>query len=108
MKIIPDRTIALLIHNGKLGLIIEKYLKKWTIEIGWSTFTLEEKDFFPIFNLREEADRGLYTSDEIIERHKTGIINALRKKRKEAVILTKEHPQLRIDVSTTRFAQKNS
>ena len=103
MKIIAGRTMALIIQNGELGLVTEKYLKKWTIEAGMGSWTLEEKDFVPIFNLRKEADRGLYTPDEVIERHKTGIMNALRKK---AVSLTKENQQLRVDVSTARFTQK--
>jgi len=102
LKIIPGRTIALIIHNGKLGVVIEKYLNKWTIKSGMDSWILEEKGFIPVLNLRKEANRTLFTPDEIIGRHKVAILNALRK----AVSLTKENQQLRIDVSTSRFTPK--
>lgn len=80
MKIIAGRTIILIKFNCLSGLVTGKYMKKWQIETAMDDWTLEEEDFVPIFNLRKKADRGLYTPNEIFERHKAGIMNALIRK----------------------------
>jgi hypothetical protein len=103
VKIIAGRTIALIIHNGQFGLVEKKFQNKWTIKAFMDRWTLEEKDFVPILNLRKGTDWGLYTIDEIIGSYRLSIMNALRKK---AIGLTKENQQLRIDVSTSRFQKK--
>jgi hypothetical protein len=103
MKIIPGRTVVLIIQDGQFGLVQEKFQIKLTVKGFMDHWTLEEKDFVPILNLRKGTNWGLYTIYEIIGKHRLSIMNALRK---IAIKATKENQQLRIDVSTSRFTKK--